>query len=647
MQFQSCSRGRKLGSMTEASNTNAPAAADLAPPEILVTGATGFIGRWLLAALTRRGYTVAALVRGKDRRASELAAFVARIGGDARRLVVVEGDVEREDLGLGAALRSVRVVYHLAARFVFGATREEARRANVGGTENVMRWAHALPALDRFVFLGGYRMTAHPLASLDARAIDRHYAAGAYEGSKIEAYVRFRALADELGLAWTAVHPSGVIGDSRTGETTQITGLGETVERLFEGRMPALVGGPRTFVPVVTVDYLAELLATVQERAESTGRDLVVFHPKSPPLPALVKRLAALLGVDAPRFSLPVGLVRALPQAWTGLHPESASFLVEDSYDTRDADAHADAMKLLEPDLDQALARWCAFLVAARFLRREPPRDSVAFEDGSFVVGDPRSADVILLHGIPFDGEAMAPLAAALAARGVTSARLDLPGLGRSGPRASRTGAVDVEWLAARLAGRTRPAVLVGHSLGAALATRYAAAYPEAVRGLVLVAPAFLTVPASWTLRLSPVVTRVLGGLDARAFASRFLAERIDDASDEAVEQAIAALGRSGGAARYARALAEAAAAPARAAALRAFAAVEAPRLCIHARREHITETVEGTEIVTLDEAGHNPHLTHVAATARAIADFVGPGRDRASRGRHGGGHPPPRTSRI
>ena len=59
------------------------------------------------------------------------------------------------------------------------------------------------------------------------------------------------AHAAELKIPWTAVHPSGVIGDSRTGETTQTTALGETVKALFEGRLPALAGSARTFVPVV------------------------------------------------------------------------------------------------------------------------------------------------------------------------------------------------------------------------------------------------------------------------------------------------------------------------------------------------------------------------------------------------------------
>lgn len=589
--------------------------ASLPEPEILVTGATGFLGRWLLAALTRRGKTVAALVRGADRRAAELTRFVERIGGDPTRLVVVEGDVEREGLGLTRPLPSVRVVHHLAARFAFGLSREEARSTNVEGTERVIRWAAAQPALDRFVFLGGYRMTSAPREAL-AASTDAHYAEGAYEGSKYEAYVVFRRLAEELDLPWSAVHPSGVIGDGRTGETTQMPGLAETVEKLLEGRLPALAGTARTFVPVVTVDYLAEFLATVPDRAESAEKDLVVFDPASPPLPVLVGMLARILGVPAPRWTLPVGLVAALPSAWTGLHRESTRFLVEDRYDTREGEAHAAAMGLAHPPLEEALARWCGFLVSSRFLRQvvdEPGR----FEAGAFVVGDPRAADVVLLHGLPFDAEAMAPLARAL---GSSSARVDLPGLGRSG-----RGTIDVAWLRALLAGRTRPVVLVGHSLGAALATRYAAAYPDQVAGLVLIAPSFLMAAPSWTLRLRPIVARVLGGLDAAAFERRFLGEE-EGTGRSAAASAVAALSRRGAPRRYAAALADAVAAAAREAAQTALAVVGArrlPILVVHGDREPLVADAHDADVVTVADGGHAVHLTHLDEVGERAAAHV------------------------
>lgn len=585
-------------------------------PDTLVTGATGLIGRWLLAALTRQGRTVAALVREADRRAEELAAFVARLGGDPRRLVVVEGDVERAGLGLATPLPEVRVVYHLAARFAFGLTRQQAHATNVLGTEHVLRWAAGQRSLARFVFLGGYRMTARPLAELDAAALEAHYAAGAYEGSKLEAYVLFRRLAEELSLPWTAVHPSGVIGDSRTGETTQLAGLGETVQQLFLGKLPALAGTARTFLPVVTVDYLAEVLASVPARAESLGRELVVFDPASPPLPELVARIAGVLGVPAPTRLLPVRLVAALPTVWTGVQREALPFLVEDRYDTEAAEAQARAAGLSHPGLDEALARWCTYLVSTRFLTAAPsarPR----YLRGTFSEGDPQTAEVVLVHGIPFDGESMAPLASAL---GKTSAAVDLPGLGRSG-----RGEIGPQWLAELLAGRERPVVLVGHSLGASVVAQHAAEH-EGVAAVVLLAPSFLMAPASWTLHLRPVVARVLASLDAQGFARRFLAEAPAAARSSATASAVAALARKGGGARHAAALSDAISGRHREAAQAAYARLRergVPTLIAHDASEPLVQAPRGAQVLTLSGTGHSPHLTRTEEVARAVRAFL------------------------
>jgi nucleoside-diphosphate-sugar epimerase/pimeloyl-ACP methyl ester carboxylesterase len=589
--------------------------------EVLVTGATGLIGRWLLAALTQRGQVAVALVRDAARRESELRAFVERIGGDGARLRVVEGDVEREGLGLSEALPKVRVVHHLAARFAFGLSVEDARRTNVEGTRNVIAWAARQPCLDRFVFLGGYRMTKVSLASLDDARLREAYASGAYEGSKVEAYALFRALADHHGLSWTAVHPSGLIGDSRTGETTQLVGIGETVKRLFEGRLPALAGSARTFVPVVTVDFLADYLATVPARAASAGKDLVVLDPASPPLGELVAKVARHLGVTAPARTLPLGLVAALPSAWTGLDRESLSFLSEDRYDTTEGDAHAAAMGLVHPPIDQALARWCDHLVSTRFLGAAVKREPGRFVDGTFTVGDPKAAEVVLLHGIPFDSEAMGPLARRLER---SAARVDLPGLGRSA--AGR--AIDPAWLDGVLGARRRPVILIGHSLGAALAVRYAAAHPEKVRALVLIAPAFLAKPGSWTLRWRPMVASVLGGLTPDAFERRFVATEASVSAEpsDATRDACAALARKGGARRYADALADAVSPAVRAAALDAFGAVQArgiPVSIVHARREPLVHDVRGADVTCVEDAGHNPHVTHTEEVARVVRAFV------------------------
>ena len=340
----------------------------------LVFGATGFIGRWLVAELLGRGRTVAVAVRGGADRGEELRGWLREHGVDARGLVVVDADIARPGLGLGEGdrerLEGVRDVFNAAALFRFGLGREEARRANVDGAVNVVRWAAGLPRLRRLVHVSGYRVASagtltYPVAAKELDALYRRL--GAYEASKLEGDAAVRAASEEEGVPLTAVHPATVIGHSVTGEAGQYIGLAELVRDLWAGRLPALAGSRRTFVPVVTVDHLARFMAAVPEYDEGPYRAHWVLDGATPNLRELVGLLARHLGVRPPRTMLPVGLVRRLPRALTGVEPETLSFLSEERYDTSSADALAEEAGLSHPPVEDALRRWADRLVADGF----------------------------------------------------------------------------------------------------------------------------------------------------------------------------------------------------------------------------------------------------------------------------------------
>lgn len=90
---------------------------------------------------------------------------------------------------------------------------------------------------------------------------------------------------------------------------------------------------------------------------------------------------------------------------------------------------------------------------------------------------DDGRSPVVLLHGLTFDRGMWAPLVDALAGRRAVA--FDLPGHGDSPPQTSYALAevADVLHEAITVAGLDAP-VLVGHSIGAVLATAYAARHP-------------------------------------------------------------------------------------------------------------------------------------------------------------------------
>lgn len=149
----------------------------------LLTGATGFVGSHLLAALLDRGLTrVTCLVRGTDdthsrrRLAERLALYSLEIDWD--RVDVVCGDLEQPWLGLGEdcfaqLAEDSDVVFHLGAHMNFFRPYRVLQAPNVRGTQEIVRFACT-----------GRASTMHYVSTVDSRA-----------GSQIEE----RPLAIEVG----------------------------------------------------------------------------------------------------------------------------------------------------------------------------------------------------------------------------------------------------------------------------------------------------------------------------------------------------------------------------------------------------------------------------------------------------------------
>jgi pimeloyl-ACP methyl ester carboxylesterase len=103
-------------------------------------------------------------------------------------------------------------------------------------------------------------------------------------------------------------------------------------------------------------------------------------------------------------------------------------------------------------------------------------------------------APVILVHGMAASLRQWETLMPELALAGYQAIALDLPGHGRSA-RPEAIGAYHIESILARFStwidalNLSQPAVLVAHSLGGYLALRFALAWPQQVRALVLVNP--------------------------------------------------------------------------------------------------------------------------------------------------------------
>ncbi|MBB4986770.1 alpha/beta fold hydrolase [Streptomyces nymphaeiformis] len=551
--------------------------------DAIVFGATGFIGRALVAELLTRGQRVAAAVRNDT-----LTPWLTSQGVDIGGLCIVTADITRPLVGLP----EVRDVYNAAGRFAFGLGEQEARATNVTGALNVLEWAATLPGLRRLVHISGYRVSATGSHPDYARL-------GAYEASKLEGDLAVRARADTLSVPLTIANPSTVIGAG------QHIGLAALVEGLWNGRLPALPGGPDTFLPVVTIDYFVRFLAEIP--ASPAGEHYWVLDDTTPLLPELIGTLADHMGVRAPRRTVPAGLLRRLPRRLTGADPETLSFLSADRYPTASARAFASRTGLEMPPAADALRAWAGDLVAARFGAASPGLSPYGFHVVSgrptWVTGERQSPTHVLLHGLPMNADVWAPLAARLPGPILAP---DLPGLGRS---AATPQPVDA-WLADLMRPvQTRPA-LVAHSLACGPALRFAVDHPDRISSLVLVSPAFLQAPAPRLERsflAAPLMRRMTAARLARALGVP---------EGPAVHSAAEDLRRPGVARRAARALRTTVADRRQAREL--LDRVSVPVQLIVGSADPLVEAVD-FPVAEITGAGHYPQLTHPSQVAHHL----------------------------
>lgn len=126
-------------------------------PAIIVTGASGFVGRHFLDEI-KNEYRIFAIARRSQRECG------APVHPNIAWMQVDVGDVD----GLGRTFREIataggaRLLFHLAAYYDFaGENRPEYRRTNVEGTRNILTLARTLK-LDRFVFASSVAACGFP-----------------------------------------------------------------------------------------------------------------------------------------------------------------------------------------------------------------------------------------------------------------------------------------------------------------------------------------------------------------------------------------------------------------------------------------------------------------------------------------------------
>ncbi|HTJ47146.1 MAG TPA: NAD-dependent epimerase/dehydratase family protein [Kofleriaceae bacterium] len=262
---------------------------------VLVTGATGFIGRRLVARLAKDGHRVRALVLpGED------AAGLA--GVDVSR-----GDVTDPE-SVAHAVRGAGRVYHLAAVVGDWGDEERFERINVGGTRNVLD-AAAASGVERVVMVSSIVVYGSQLRTgpCDESAPREH---------GIGPYSRTKRASEEVALDYdafgrvpvTVVRPGNVFGPASP------LWVDELAQLLKKGAAMWLDDGDGD-ADLAFVDNVVDVIARAAETPDAAGRIYNATDGLGVTWKQYLTDLAAAAGAPAPHRHLPAGVATAVGAA--------------------------------------------------------------------------------------------------------------------------------------------------------------------------------------------------------------------------------------------------------------------------------------------------------------------------------------------
>jgi nucleoside-diphosphate-sugar epimerase len=223
--------------------------------KVLITGAGGFIGRFLSEALIKRQVEIRGLFLP-----DEDSTYAEKIG-----IEIYRGDITQADT-LKGLTGDVHTVYHLAARTSDWGTRKQFEEVMVTGTKNLL--AESAGHIKRFVYV----------SSIAALGFNRDMVGLNEDSPRMETgipYCDTKIIAEDIvtqycrenRMEYTIIRPANVIGPGSVW-------VRETLDAFFRGPVPLVNGGkaPGAFV------YVKNLVEGMILAAESEQANGKIYH---------------------------------------------------------------------------------------------------------------------------------------------------------------------------------------------------------------------------------------------------------------------------------------------------------------------------------------------------------------------------------
>jgi nucleoside-diphosphate-sugar epimerase len=264
---------------------------------ILVTGANGFVGQALCAALVKQGFSVRAAVR-------DSAKF--KIAGCE---IVILPSME-EDIDWTNTLVDVDTIIHLAARVHVMQDNasnplHEFRKVNLYATEHLAKSA-AAKNVKRLVYVSSIKVNGEEtVEGCKFTEQSRPAPQDPYGISKYEAELSLNKIASESALEVVIVRPPLVYGPGVKGNFAQMVSM-------IKKGIPLPFLAVNNLRSLIYIDNFVSALILCAVHADATGKTFLVSDGDDVSTADLIKRLGVSLGRPARLFALPLSILKAV-----------------------------------------------------------------------------------------------------------------------------------------------------------------------------------------------------------------------------------------------------------------------------------------------------------------------------------------------
>jgi len=288
-----------------------------------VTGATGFIGRFLVDRLAaREDAKVYILVRESSQEKFDL--LVERVGEHGDKLIPLYGDITVPGLVDAAEAKKLKGkidhVFHLAAVYDMNMDDATADRVNTEGTRNVVDFVNELGGKVRLHHMSSVAVAGGDYVGKftedmfdEGQPVKHPYFRTKFQAEKI--------VREEARVPFRVYRPGAVVGSSQTGEIDKIDGpyyFFKAIQKISY-RLPKwvpLLGIEGGRVPIVPVDYVVAAMEAIAHKDGLDGECFCLIQSHSPTVGDMLG--AFLAAAHGPEFAKKME-VPTLPRALRAL----------------------------------------------------------------------------------------------------------------------------------------------------------------------------------------------------------------------------------------------------------------------------------------------------------------------------------------